>query len=70
VKRLGTCEKDFKAWHEWAETRSLRVQSVAVVAGVFSLVSLQNAQGQGVGLIWEHDLEPLRALVTGAGQGA
>jgi hypothetical protein len=62
VKRLNR-ETAGKAEH-WRTVYGQQVVTVAVLAGVFKVSSLMDAQASGVYIVWAHDLEPLRRFVA------
>lgn len=61
VKRLNR-EVGGKARH-WREAFGQRAVTGAVLAGVYNLANLVEAQTGGVAIFWEHDLEHLGSLV-------
>lgn len=62
VKRLNDVIEKAQAWRT---ERGAKVVTAAVVAGVFDLAKLEDAQQKGVYLFWEHDLGPLQTYVRG-----
>jgi hypothetical protein len=64
VKRLNR-EVGGKAGH-WRARFGEGAITAAVLAGVFKLKNLSDAQEAGVTLFWEHDLTPLRAFLEAA----
>jgi hypothetical protein len=65
VKRLVR-ETGGKA-RTWHDAFGQQVVTGAVLAGVYKLVNLRDAQeNYGVAIFWEHDLTPLRQFVLGA----
>lgn len=63
VKRLNR-ETAGKA-SKWSEAFGSQAVTAAVLAGVYKLTNLVQAQGeQGVTIFWEHDLQPLIDFVT------
>jgi len=52
----------------WRRAFGQRVITGAVLAGVFKLKNLTEAQDEpGVALLWEHDLSPLELFTSGVG---
>jgi hypothetical protein len=64
VKRLNR-ETVGKA-RQWRQAFGDRAIPAAVLAGVFKLPNLTDAQNAGVALFWEHDLEPLASFLSDA----
>jgi len=62
VKRLNR-ETVGKA-EKWRTRYGLQVITAAVLAGVFKVGDLLEAQQAGVAIFWEHDLAPLRDFVN------
>ena len=61
VKRLNreTCGKA----ERWRTQYGQQVVTACVLAGVFKVSNLEDAQKAGVFIFWEHDLQPLRAFL-------
>lgn len=62
VKRLNN-DVAVKARH-WAGQLGQRAVTGAVLAGVFELINLRDAQEAGVAIFWEHDLRTLDAFLA------
>lgn len=54
----------------WKTKYGTQVVTAVVLAGVFDLKCLKDAQDQGVMLFWQHDLAPLHDFVVSAGTPA
>ena len=67
VKRLNR-ETVGKA-DAWRTVYGQQVITVAVLAGVFKVSNLVDAQREGVFIIWDHDLSPLEAFVRRTTEG-
>lgn len=63
VKRLNR-ETAGKA-ERWRTVYGQQVITAAVLAGVFKVANLIDAQNAGVFIFWEHDLEPLSEFLRG-----
>lgn len=50
----------------WRRIFGERAVSAAVLAGVYNLRNLQDAQAVGVAIFWERDLQPLREFIQAA----
>lgn len=64
VKRLNR-EVGGKARH-WREAFGQQAHTAAVLAGVYKLANLEDAQEAGVTIFWEHDLQPLADFIHAA----
>jgi hypothetical protein len=60
TKRLKSVKEAAAVWRHGF---GAQVLPVGVISGAFTLTDLQSTQGDGVFLVWEHNLEPLVQLV-------
>ena len=55
-KRIGEALNKMEQWERFF---GKQIVTIAVIGGVFDPGTLMDAQGRGLGLFWEHDLQPL-----------
>jgi hypothetical protein len=64
VKRLNHEVGDKAA--TWSRAFGTQQHTMAVLAGVFRLKNLTDAQAKNIALVWERDLTPLAAFLAAA----